>query len=314
MNCQVGQWVPLWELEFHLWDQASGRHVVLGKEFEGLTPAQQDKALHVNAEIMLSVAGDLGFSMITVPGTYWEVAPGDPAYLWLPAPMNIRQIEILRKMADKDFLLCASSGGVMAMPGASNYLEFSYKLFDAPEEIDRLAEQELADGIENAKRFRDAGVDAVFTASDIAMNTGPFYKPDQMERWILPSLRAWSQAVKAMGLFAIIHTDGNVMPCLEGIATSGVQAFQAIDPIAGMDIAAVKQQVQGRLCLCGNVDCGLLQFGPAQKVYDHTANLLRTCKAGGGLVLGASNAVFREAPIEHYRAMIHAWRDFKTLV
>ena len=47
--------VPLWELEFHIWDQASGKHVILGREFEKLTSAQQEEALHTNAEIILSV-------------------------------------------------------------------------------------------------------------------------------------------------------------------------------------------------------------------------------------------------------------------
>ena len=88
--------------------------------------------------------------------------------------------------------------------------------------------------------------------------------------------------------------------------------MQAIDPVAGMDIVAVKKAAAGRVCLCGNVDCGLLQFGPTQKVYDATRRLLESCGGGGGLILGASNAVQIETPAKHYMAMIQAWRDYNS--
>jgi uroporphyrinogen decarboxylase len=77
-----------------------------------------------------------------------------------------------------------------------------------------------------------------------------------------------------------------------------------------MDIQAVKVAVGDRLCLCGNVDCTLLVMGIPEKVYAATRDLLLACKSGGGLVLGASNAVQPEVPIENYGAMIEAWQDF----
>jgi hypothetical protein len=57
--------VPIWELEFRCWDATSGRHVVLGREFEKLTAAGQERALHENAEIIASVARDLNFASPT---------------------------------------------------------------------------------------------------------------------------------------------------------------------------------------------------------------------------------------------------------
>jgi uroporphyrinogen decarboxylase len=299
--------VPVWELEFHAWDQASGRHVTLGGEYAALSAAERERALYDNAEILLSVAEDLHFAALTVPGGYWEVAPGVPAYYWLPEDARTRQIAVLREVGIGDLLLVAGSGGVMAMPGAQHYVEFAYKLFDAPEEIDELAQQGLARGLEAASHFRDLGIEALFTASDIADNSGPFFNPQQMERFILPYLRRWAEEVRGMGCYAILHTDGDVGSCLEAIADSGIHALQAIDPVAGMDIRQVKAQVGDRLCLCGNVDCGLLLTGAPEEVYGTTRDLLRDCKAGGGFVLGASNAVQEEVPMANYRAMIRAW-------
>ena len=196
------------------------------------------------------------------------------------------------------------------MPESENYVEFSYKLFDAPDEIDTMAKQTLQAGIEDMKKFRDAGADAVFNAADIADNSGMFFNPEQTERFILPYLREWAAKAKAMGLYSILHTDGNIMACLEDIAGSGINALQAIDPVAGMDMRKVKDIVDGRLCLCGNIDCGLLLTGTSDDIYASSRELLVNCKQGGGLVLGASNACQAEMPVENYLAMIEAWKDF----
>jgi hypothetical protein len=51
-------------------------------------------------------------------------------------------------------------------------------------------------------------------------------------------------------------------------------------------------------------------MGEPEQVYIATRDLLLDNKAGGGLVLGASNAVQPEVPIGNYWAMIEAWRDY----
>jgi len=300
--------VPIWELAFQCWDQASGRHVVFGREFEALTARQQEHALATNAEIMLEVCQKLHFAALRTPNNYWEVAPGDPAYGWLPGEARWEQTRILSELVGDDVMLVGGTGGVITPP-SQGFVEFCYRLLDAPEEVDEMAERCLAAGLEAAARMRDMGVEAVVTASDIADNHGPFFNPEQMDRFVLPYLRRWADGVRQMGLYGILHTDGDVSSCLEQIADSGVHALQAIDPVAGMDIRDVKRRVGDRLCLCGNVDCGLLLTGPADDVYEATRGLLRDCMPGGGFVLGASNAVVPETPIEHYGAMVRAWED-----
>jgi len=288
--------VPIWELEFHAWDAASGRHVVWGRQFEALTAAERERALRENAEIILSVCDRMHYAALTVPNNYWEIAPGQPAYQWLPGDARVRQIEILRQAAPAELMLAGVSGGVMAM-------------FDAPEEIDETARNCLAGGLEHARRLRDLGVEIMVTASDLADNRGPFFNPEQMDRFVLPYMREWASAVRAMGAYAVLHCDGNISPCLDDIADSGLHALQAIDPTAGMDMRETKDAVAGRLCLCGNIDCGLLLTATAEAVYESTRELLDTCADGGGLVLGASNAVQAEAPLANYRAMIAARAD-----
>ncbi len=302
--------VPIWEIEFQGWDAVSGRHVVLGEEFAGLSQAGQERALAENAEIFLRVCEEMHFAALSPPGGYWEIAPGVPSYYWLPAEARLREIEIIRSSAPPDLMLVANTGGVMAMPGAETYVDFAYVLHDAPDEVDAMAERSLQGGLQSARRFRDLGMDIAVTASDVADNHGPYMRPKLMERFVWPYLRRWASAVKEMGLYSIIHSDGNLTPCLEVIAESGVDALQAVDPTAGMDMVEARRIVSGRLCLCGNINCGLLVAGSPEEVFEATRTLLTTCKMGGGLVLGASNAVQPDVPRENYRAMMSAWQEF----
>lgn len=306
MACRQTTGVPVWEIEFHLWDPFAGRQMKLGHEFARLSSTEQEHALNENAEIMYEVADELGFSAITAPGRYWEYAPGQPAYFWLPDDACNRQIQILARLTKDTIMIAAESGGVLSMPLANDYLAFSYRLFDAPEEVDEQARATLRSGLERARILRELGAELIFTASDIADNRGLFFNPTQMERFILPYLHDWTKEVRALGGLSVLHSDGNLDACLNALADSGLNGIQAIDPVAGMDIGAVKRKVAGRLCLCGNIDCGLLITGRQDEVFSATQSMLLECAPGGGLVLGASNAIQNEVPLDNYRAMLKA--------
>jgi len=299
--------VPIWELEFQAWDAASGKHVILGHEFAALSPAEQERALYANAEILLAVSAEMEYAALTVPNAYWEQAPGQLAYYCLPGDTRFRQATILRELAPPDLMLIAIAGGIIS---ADYSPEFCYRLTDDPESVDELARNSLRYGLETAQRFRDCGAEAVVSPSDMADNSGPFFNPAQMNRWVLPYLTYWSSAIREMGMYTILHTDGNLTRYMDLIAATGLDALQAIDPVAGMDMRETRDIVGSRLCLCGNIDCGLLLRGRPEQVYQSTRDLLTSCKGGGGLVLGASNAVQPEVPIENYCAMIGAWKEF----
>ncbi|MFH1707892.1 MAG: uroporphyrinogen decarboxylase family protein [Planctomycetota bacterium] len=281
--------------------------MVLGREFEGLGAAEQERALRTNAEILLAVSAEMEYAALSGPNGYWEHAPGQLAYYVLPGEARFRQLRVLRDMAPRDLVLVGNTGGVL---GASYSDEFCYQMFHEPEKIDQRAADTYAHSLENAKKIRDAGAEIAVSASDIADNSGPFFNPKQMERWILPYLTKWSEAMHAMGLRTILHTDGNLTEYMDQIADTGLDAVQAIDPTVGMDMRATRDIVGDRLGLCGNIDCGKLLMGKPEDIFKAPRDLLASCKDDGGLVLGASNAVQPDVPIANYRAMIAAWREF----
>ena len=131
--------VRLWELEFHLWDQASGDHLVLGRELDSLGPAARERALWHNAEVIVSVSADLGFAAVNVPSGFWEQARGQLAYFVVPPEAQAEQIRRLHALAPSDLMLIANTEGVIDPPDGAGYTEFAYLLHDAPEQVEERA-------------------------------------------------------------------------------------------------------------------------------------------------------------------------------
>ena len=298
--------IPLWELEFHLWEKVSNKKFYVGEDFMKLSPIERDFALNENAEIIAKVSNEFLFNAVTIPGNYWEIAPGVPAYWWLPDEYRIKQAKILNNIFGKEIMLVANTGGVLAMPSSENYVDFAISLFETPEEIDELAEKIFQKGLESVNRFLDAGIQTFLTASDIADNRGPFFNPEQMERFILPYLERWAMHVKQVGGLSIFHSDGNLNLYLDKIVDTGVNAIQSIDPVAKMDIKEVKYKIGNKICLCGNIDIGKLITGSPSEIHIDVKDLVTFMHDKSGFVLGASNAIQQEVPLENYLALVQA--------
>lgn len=298
--------IPVWELEFHLWNKFGLGDFVVGIEFEKLSNSKKDYTLHQNVESICKVSQLLSFSAITVPGGYWEVSPGVPAYYYLPGDYRLKQIELLKENIGNDVALVACTGGVMAMPEGHDYVDFSIKMMTDPDEIDIIAENTFHNSKQLIKDCADLGVDVILTASDIADGHGLYFSPEQLDRYIYPFLEKWNTYVKALGLKSIMHTDGNINDAISRLANSGINGIQALDSTANMDIISIQKLYCDKLCVCGNVDCGLMLTGTPDSVYEATRKLVIAMEGAPNFVLGASNALQYSTPIENYKAMIAA--------
>ena len=296
--------VPWWDLEFQVWDAFSGQRLILGAEFAALDAPGRAAAIEKNAEAFQQALQELPCSAVTLPSGFWDSAPGKLAYFVLPDNTRFAQLQALKNRVGESVALVANCGGAVLCADYDS--DFCLRLFEEPEAIDREVESRLQQAIEEAKRWRDMGADAVLSPSDIADNSGPFFNPAQMERWILPGATRWAAAVKEMGMKPILHSDGNLSGYLGQIAATGVCALQAIDPVAGMDLPDAFSKVRGRMALAGNLDCGLLIAGTPDLIESTALKMLQAHASEPGWIFGASNAVQQEVPAENIRAVIRA--------
>lgn len=156
------------------------------------------------------------------------------------------------------------------------------------------------------------GVNAVIGGEDWAGKTGPFISPKHFKRLIVPRLQKLVTECHRLGVPFIKHTDGNITRLEhELLIESGIDAYQAIEPAAGMDIADLKQRYGKHLTLMGNIDCAhLLCEGTPKEVVEQTRQVIRAAAPGGGFVLTSSNSIHGGVRLENFMAMLDTARRY----
>jgi len=161
---------------------------------------------------------------------------------------------------------------------------------------------------ENLLQFDCVG--AVSMPDDMAYTTSLMVKPEFLRKHVLPWHKKIGQRVRFKDLPYLFHSDGRYLPVLDDLVECGYNAIHPCEP-ASMDIAELKGQYGGRLCLCGNIDLdSTLTRGTPADVEEEVKLRLRTIAPGGGYCCGSSNSVPEYVPYENYLAMIETVRRY----
>jgi uroporphyrinogen decarboxylase len=188
--------------------------------------------------------------------------------------------------------------------------QFLMDFIDHPDLVRELIEVTLSHDIRAMQRLVQAGVDVVIFGDDYADKNGPLMSPRHFKEFILPGLKRCVDAAHQAGAYVIKHTDGNIMPILDMIVDTGIDGLNPLEPVAGMDIGAIKQRYGKRVALIGNIDCGyLLSQAPVDEVRRVTRETMRVAMPGGGYCLSSSNSIHSSVKPENFMAMIETWRE-----
>ncbi|MBT7161960.1 MAG: hypothetical protein HN904_04230 [Victivallales bacterium] len=201
-------------------------------------------------------------------------------------------------------------GCVWAIEAVQDWMQFAVDLAESPEVIHAAAKKMRDSACDRIDRLADAGADFILLVNDIAGNSGTFISPAHIREFVLPYLAEAVAHIRSHGVLPFIHTDGNIMAILDEWIGLDAACYQSVDPMAGMDIATVKQRCHGRLALMGNVQCSLLQDGPEEAIRAATRQCLQAAAPGGGYILSTSNTIFPGMPLAHYHCMLAAFSEF----
>ncbi len=284
--------VPHMELEFQLTDEFVGQEALRAEHLEGVTGAKRRDMLKRNAEMWVEVARRLKWNVIT--GLHW-----------LPVEDQCASFEYVREISGDEFMLSAFVDGTFAIPSGQDMVAFVERIADDPEGLETEAQQRIEAAISTARTLIEAGAEVVFMCADYCFNDGPFLSPRMFARFVAPYLAKLVQAIHDAGAFAVKHTDGNILPILDQLVSTGIDGLHSLDPMAGVDIAEIRRLVGPRLCLLGNVNCAWVQAGTREQIRDSAFY----CMKYGGVDSGAyvyctSNCIFRGVPLENYLYML----------
>jgi len=173
-----------------------------------------------------------------------------------------------------------------------------------PSLIADLVQLSLAYNIAQAGEALRRDADAILLSDDYAYNTGPMFSPAVFDRCFREGLGKIVDAVHHAGGLVVKHSDGNLMPLLDAMVSTGIDALDPIDPLGGMSVAGVRARYPD-LPLKGGVPLSDLSSSTPSKVAWEAARCLKE-SGGRGYILSSSNSISGAVKPENFLAMLAA--------
>ena len=293
--------VPHFELVFFLTMEAFGKvHPSHRNYQQWLQMEEKERALHRRdmADLYIATAERYEHSAIFLH----------------PNPNSVeetcRLVELIRELSGDRYYLMRHGDATFELPNGAQLVDFAYRLADEPEKVHSDAQAAVNAALERAAEYaKHGGLDGFALCSDYCFNTGPFLSPAQFGEFITPYLAQLVKGYRDLGFYVIKHTDGNIMPVLDQLVQTNPHALHSLDPQGGVDMAEVKKLVGRKVCLIGNVNCGLVDTGTDAQVVESTRYALRHGMPGGGYIFSTSNCIYTGMRLARYELILDLWRN-----
>jgi len=231
--------------------------------------------------------------------------------LRIPTASELEVVDyVLEKLGDTHFVWTSPGTWAPGLPFPSAlWVEpWIMALVEDPQGV-RQSHLRAAGHVGRAARFwREKGIDGLCGGEDLGFNSGPFMSPKQFRDLFLPGYQAQAQAAHEAGLPLMFHSCGNLTAIWDGLAETGFDAYQAIQPEE--DLAELKRRHGQDLGLWGGVSCHNLVVKPPDEIREETKWACETCMPGGGFILGSSHSIGVGVPPENFRAMCETAREY----
>jgi len=180
-----------------------------------------------------------------------------------------------------------------------------------PDLVERFMKAKLVRVLRNTEALQNAGTPYIHGGGDFAGNNGPYFSPENFERFLLPGLIAISSACEKNGLYHMFASDGDLWPVADLLfGSSGIHGYYEIDRSCGMDLRRLRSEYP-RLTLLGGISSATLHTGTPEKVIAETRDALDAAHEYGGIIVGCSNMVVPPTPHENFMAMMDTLHKFK---
>ncbi|MHB8780738.1 MAG: uroporphyrinogen decarboxylase family protein [Candidatus Geothermincolia bacterium] len=137
----------------------------------------------------------------------------------------------------------------------------------------------------------DAGCPGILYPDDMAYRSGPMLSPKQYDSLLGESFRRMTDTAHRLGMKMVIHSCGNVYQLLDWFADCGFDGVHALEPTAGVELAAAKEMLGDRICLIGNVDVtSTLVDAGRDEVFEEVRRSIDAAGRGGGYIVSPTNS------------------------
>ena len=174
-----------------------------------------------------------------------------------------------------------------------------------PDLLERLLDFPFEYHLTAAKQLVEMGVDMIWIGDDVGGQHNMIISPNTWRRFLEPRMATFISSLKAINpdVKVAYHSDGNIYPIIPDLIEIGLDILNPIQPMS-MDPAKLKKDFGEHLCFWGSIDEQYtLPFGTPADVQEEVIARLKTLGKDGGLIIGPSQHVQLDTPLENFWAM-----------
>ena len=236
-------------------------------------------------------------------------------YDFSPDRIDLEALQRLKALQKEGALVVASMPGGFDEPRALMGEEaLCYAFYDEPEMIRDMLGHMASTCLKVFERVLDfVAIDVLSVHEDMAGKTGPLAGSRQVREFIAPYYRKVWEPLKAQGcrLFSQ-DSDGNMTSVIDDFLAAGVNCMYPAEPMAGMDIRALRRKYGKRLAFKGGIDKFALR-GSLADVRRELESKMTGALLGGGTVFALDHRIPNGVPIENYREYVRLGRELLGL-
>ncbi len=233
-----------------------------------------------------------------------------PFYLYDSGRIPAGMAERCRKLKEEGYVICANIPGgfdeVRILLGDEEAIVAPY---EQPELVADILDTVGATAI---RVLTEAAAlccpDQLNVHEDMAGKSGPLWGPAQVREFMVPYYRRVWDAVRPLGCRIFnVDSDGDCNAIMDSLLEGGINMFHPCEPMANMDMAALRKKYGTRLAFEGGIDkYALLKDKTA--IRRELERVVPPMVKSGGCLLGLDHRIPNGVSLDNYRFYVETLR------
>lgn len=150
----------------------------------------------------------------------------------------------------------------------------------------------------------DAGYhfDEIYWPDDMGYKGTTFFSPRLYRELLRPFHKRAVDWAHERGIYAHLHSCGNIMSLLPDVVTTGIDALNPIEIKAGMDVLQIKREYGDRLVLHGGTNAQM--WSDPDAILAEIDSKLPILKEGGGYIFSSDHSIPNNVSLDTMRRIV----------
>lgn len=178
-------------------------------------------------------------------------------------------------------------------------------LIEEPEWVTDMFETYLDSCITLFDMIWDAGYrfDEIYWPDDMGYKGTTFFSPELYRRLVKPYHKRACDWAHNKGIYARLHSCGDVMSLVDDIIDAGVDALNPLEVKAGMDPVLLKRKYGDRLVLHGGINAVL--WPERDRIIEEIDRIVPVLKVNGGYIFSSDHSIPNNVSLENFRDIVN---------